>query len=253
MCFDLDSAPPIPVIAGAAVSHEDLDPRGRRREQLRGLRRACPTSRRASGSSSCPTCAGSTASTRSSRCASPSAASPRSRSTTSAARPGSSKRDDDFAYMEHVAQTTPGGDPGRRRRRRSRYLRDAGRGVGLHRRVLLRRPQLVALGRRRARPRGRGRLLRDAGRAERRARARPQRARRDARADPRAAGRRRPEHHRRAQRGLRRRPHAPRASSTRSSPTRARRTASSTASTSEYADASEDAWTRILAFVERYS
>src|SRR6476661_3282165 len=25
MCFDLDSAPPIPVIAGAAVSHEDLE------------------------------------------------------------------------------------------------------------------------------------------------------------------------------------------------------------------------------------
>src|SRR5882757_2466376 len=24
MCFDLDSAPPVPVIAGAAVSHEDL-------------------------------------------------------------------------------------------------------------------------------------------------------------------------------------------------------------------------------------
>jgi len=24
MCFDLDSSPPIPVIAGAAVSHEDL-------------------------------------------------------------------------------------------------------------------------------------------------------------------------------------------------------------------------------------
>src|SRR3982751_6836516 len=24
MCFDLDSAPPIPVVAGAAVSHEDL-------------------------------------------------------------------------------------------------------------------------------------------------------------------------------------------------------------------------------------
>src|SRR5215468_8416538 len=25
MCFDLDSAPPIPVIAGAAISHEDLE------------------------------------------------------------------------------------------------------------------------------------------------------------------------------------------------------------------------------------
>src|ERR1043166_4506000 len=25
MCFDTDSAPPIPVIAGAAVSHEDLE------------------------------------------------------------------------------------------------------------------------------------------------------------------------------------------------------------------------------------
>ena len=79
---------------------------------------------------------------------------------------GVSKRDDDFEYMEHVAQTTPERDPGRRRRRRRLPAR-RGRRVGLHRRLLLRRPQLVALGRRRARPRRRGRLLRDARRAER--------------------------------------------------------------------------------------
>ena len=43
---------------------------------------------------------------------------PRSRSTTSAARAGVAKRDDDFPYMEHVGADDPRGNPGRRRRGR---------------------------------------------------------------------------------------------------------------------------------------
>ena len=77
------------------------------------------------------------------------------------------------------------------------WLREQRRDVGLHGRLLLRRPQLVALRRRRARPRGRGRLLRQPGRPRRLA-GPIDRAGRDGGADPRAAGRRRPEHHRRA-------------------------------------------------------
>ena len=195
--------------------------------------------------------AGSTASTRSSRCASPSAATLRSRSTTSAAPPGSSKRDDDFAYMEHVAQTTPEGiqaDVGAA----VGYLRDAGSGIGLHRRVLLRRPQLVALGRGRPRARRRGRLLRDAGRAERASRARrsarprsPRRSWRCRRATTRTS---RPSTTRRSTRLS-----PPPGSSTRSSPIRVRRTASSTASTRSTRPRRTTRGRRTLAFVERYS
>ena len=38
MCFDHDSLPPIPVISGAAVSHDDLVLEARRRQPARGLR-----------------------------------------------------------------------------------------------------------------------------------------------------------------------------------------------------------------------
>ena len=70
---------------------------------------------------------------------------------------GAAKRDDDFEYMEHVQQTTPG-DPGRRRR--------GGRApaavlqLDLHRRLLLRRSHLMAGRSGRTRSRGRDRLLR---------------------------------------------------------------------------------------------
>ena len=72
-----------------------------------------------------------------------------------------------------------------------------------------------------------------------------QRAAEIARADPGAPGGRRPEHHRRAQRGVRRGARPRRASSTRSSPTRARRTASSTASSRSTRLRRTDAWARI--------
>ena len=82
---------------------------------------------------------------------------------------GVGKRDDDFEYMEHVAQTTPEGIQADVAAA-VEYLRSPSGGsctCGLHRRLLLRRPQLVALGRGRARPRRRGRLLRQPGPAQR--------------------------------------------------------------------------------------
>ena len=59
---------------------------------------------------------------------------------------GVAKRDDDFDYMPHVEQTTVAGiqaDVAAAVRR----LRDGGADDDLHRRLLLRRPQLVAVGR----------------------------------------------------------------------------------------------------------
>jgi len=108
MCFDLDSAPPIPVIAGAAVSHEDLilesedgnrfaafaampdEPSGRGiviLPDVRGLYRFYEELALRFAERGFPAVAfdyfGRTA--------------------------GVSKRDDDFAYMEQVALTTPEG------------------------------------------------------------------------------------------------------------------------------------------------
>ena len=145
------------------------------------------------------------------------------------------------------------GDPGRRRRRgRVPALPAAAAARPLHRRLLLRRPQLVARGRGRPRARRRGRLLRPPGRARRRAR--PDAARREIeRAGPRAAGGRRrrtsPPRTTTRSTGARRR----RASSTRSSPTTAPRTASSTASTRSSPTRRRTRGTRVLAFLERHA
>ena len=184
MCFDLDSLPPVPAIAGAAVSHDDLVLESADGNRFAAFA-AAPDQPAAPGSSFSPTSAASTASTRSSRCASPSAASPRVAidyfGRTAGARSGTSE----FEYMEHVAQTTPKGSrptspprvvlpprPGRLRLH-GRFLLTAGATRGS-------RP-------RRARARRRGRLLRDAVRAQRaagpdracrRARARSSRSRR---------------------------------------------------------------------------
>ena len=115
----------------------------------------------------------------------------------------SSKRDDEFPYMDHVAQTTPEGiqaDVARGGRLPPRR----GSVVGVHRRLLLRRAQLVALGRGRPRAR-RARSASTACPASATARPGPtQRAAEIACADPRAPGGRRPAHHRRAERRLRR-------------------------------------------------
>ena len=141
---------------------------------------------------------------------------------------GVSKRDDDFAYMEQVALTTPEGiqaDVGAA----VGYLRDAG-AVSVFTVGFCfggRNSWLSAAG-------GHG-LAGAVGfygmPAERNGLAGPDAARRrDRRADPGAAGRRRPEHHGRAQRGVRRGSHRRGRRARGHHLRRARRTASSTAS-----------------------
>src|SRR6187399_3056398 len=108
MCFELDSSPPIPVIAGAAVSHDDLVLEARDGNRfaaflatpdepsekgvvilpdVRGLYRFYEELALRFAERGCPALAfdyfGRTA--------------------------GIEKRDDDFEYMPHVQQTTPSG------------------------------------------------------------------------------------------------------------------------------------------------
>ena len=143
---------------------------------------------------------------------------------------GVGKRDDDFEYMEHVAQTTPEGiqaDVARRgratcARRRAARARRSSRSASAS-------AAATRGSRRRAGTASPARSASTARPASGTARPGRRSARRDRGADPRAAGRRRREHHCRAQRRLRRGARRRRASSTRSSSTTARRTASSTA------------------------
>ena len=251
MCFELDSLPPIPAISGAAVSHDDLVLEAADGAPLRRLRGHARTSRPASASSCSRTCAASTTSTRSSRCASPSVGIRRSRSTTSAAPPASAKRDDDFEYMPHVR---------RRRRRASRptsrppspYLRSPAGGA---RRCS--RSASASVAATRGSPRRRATVLRarsasTARRAGATGTPGPTQRRRDGGADPRPDGRGRREHPGRRQ-------------------SRAFDAALTAAgveheivtydgaphsffdrSYEEFADASADAWSRVVAFIEQH-
>ena len=163
---------------------------------------------------------------------------------------GTGERDNDWDYMPHVMQTRVGAGPGRRRRRDRGAARAHGRELDRHRRVLLRRHAVVhGRHQRRARPRRRRRLLRRP-RAPARGRPGADRARRrDALPDPRALRRRRRGHPPRAHRGLRARareagveheivtyPGAPHSFFDRSF--------------SEHAEACEDAWRRVLGFLQ---
>ena len=93
--------------------------RGGGRQPLRGVRGAARRAGPTSASSSSRTCAACTASTRSSRCASPSAGYAAVAIDYFGRTAGVGKRDDDFAYMEHVDADDAGGRPGRRRAPRS--------------------------------------------------------------------------------------------------------------------------------------
>ena len=188
MCFDTDSEPPIPRIAGAAVSHDELSSRGRRQP----VRRVPRDARRAGHDGDrhpARTFAASTASTKSSRCGSPSAAYAALAFDYFGRTAGAEKRDDDFEYMPHVEQTTDDG------------VQADARGAVAHCASSARRrcspsASASAAGLRGSPPRrATGSPARSASTARRRASAAgraPSRAPRDRVPDPRAAGRRRP-------------------------------------------------------------
>ena len=228
MCFDIDSAPPIPVIAGAAVSHELLKLRAADGNELAaflatpdepGADRGRDPARRARA---LPLLRGARASLRRARprCArdrllrthgrrrrrattTSSTGRTSTRRPTTACRPTRARRSSSCAGSAARSVFTVGFCFGGRA---SWVAAASGHGLA-----------------------GVGRLLRLADRASGAGRAPSQRVGADRVPDPRPAGGRRPGHHGRGQRGVRAALTTP-ASSTRSSSTTARRTASSTAS-----------------------
>ena len=158
MCFDLDSAPPIPPLSGAAVSHDDLVLEARGREPLRGVprdargararRRRDPPGR----PRPLPLLRGARAALRGARVR---------RRRVRLLRAHGRRREARRRLRVHAARAAD--DTGRRSGGRRRVRRaPSRRGVRrrLHGRVLLRRTQLVACRRSRSRPRRRDRLLR---------------------------------------------------------------------------------------------
>ncbi len=251
MCFDLDSAPPIPPISGAAVSHDDLVLEAADGNRFAAFV-AAPEEHARVGVVILPDVRGLY------RFYEELALRFAERGYAAIAfdyfgrTAGAEKRDDDFEYMPHVQQTTPRRRAGGRRRVRRasarRGLRD-----DLHGRVLLRRPELVARG-------GIGPRSRRARSASTVGPGRATTARRARRSGP-------PRWPRRSSRS--------REATTPGSRSRSRRrsTRRSTAAGvehevviypgaphsffdrkyEEFAADSEDAWNRVLAFLERYS
>ncbi len=248
MCFDRDSLPPIPVLSGAAVSHDDLvleaADGNRLRRVLRDARRAERRRDRdpARRPRALPLLRGAGASLRRARarCARDRLLRPDGRRRASAATTSSTCRTSQ--------QTTPGGVQADVAAAVARLRADGAAG-GLHRRLLLRRPPLVALRRGRPRPRRRDRLLRPARSRSRRLAGADRARRRARRADPRADGRRRPGHPGRGRRARSRQRSTRPASSTRSSIYDGAPHSFFDRKFEEFADASDDAWRRVLAFV----
>ncbi len=108
MCFELDSSPPIPAIRGAAVSHDDLVLEARDRNRFAAFA-AHPDAPTGAGVVILPDVRGLY------RFYEELALRFAERGIAAVAfdyfgrTAGVSKRDDDFPYMEHVRQTTPGG------------------------------------------------------------------------------------------------------------------------------------------------
>ena len=176
MCFDLDSEPPIPRIAGAAVSHEDLVLTAADGNTFAAFLADARRAPRRRASSSSPTCAASTTSTRSSRFASPSAATLGDR--LRLLRPHRGRVQARRRLRVHAARRADdrcGSPGGRRRRDRGAPRAEAPRrssSIGL----LFRRPRVVGRSGVRARPGRLGRVLRRRRPASEAARASSQRA-----------------------------------------------------------------------------
>ena len=159
MCFELDSSPPIPPISGAAVSHEDLVLEAADGNRFAAFA-ATPDAPSNDGVVILPDVRGLY------RFYEELALRFAERGITAIAfdyfgrTAGIAKRDDDFdVHGSRQPQTDPETiqlDVAAS----AAWLRDQRRRLDLHGRLLLRRPQLVALHRRRPRSRGRRRLLR---------------------------------------------------------------------------------------------
>ena len=158
MCFDLDSSPPVPPISGAAVSHEDLVLEAADGNRFAAFA-ATPDAPSNEGVVILPDVRGlyrfyeELALRFAERGIAATAFDYFGRTA------GIAKRDDDFAYMDHVSRTDPATiqlDVAAARR----LAPGPRRQLDLHGRVLLRRPQLVAFHRRRPRSRRGRRLLR---------------------------------------------------------------------------------------------
>ena len=204
MCHDLDSSPPIPVLAGAAVAHEDIELEAADSTRLAAFS-AAPEESSSVGIIVLPDVRGlyrfyEELALRFAERGYPAVAIDYFGRTA-----GVAKRDDEFPFMEHVAQTTPDGvqmDVAAA----VAYLRSPT--GGSRERVFTvgfcfggRNSWLSAAG---------GHDLAGAigfygmpGVRDGQVPARPRAGRLDDRADPRTAGRRRREHHRRGQRRLR--------------------------------------------------
>ena len=213
MCFDYESLPPIPVIAGAAVSHTDLELRSADGTVFAAFA-ALPDEPSAVGVVVLPDVRGLYRfyEELALRFAERGYAAARNR----LLRPHRRRREARRPLRVHGARRADHSapDPGRRCGRdrvaaltRRRLVR-----IDLHGRLLLRRAQLVARSRKPGALRG-SRLLRQHRRAERTARAGRSRLQLP-RADPGASGRRRRPHHGRGQRRVRPGSRLPPASST---------------------------------------
>ena len=106
MCFDLDSRPPIAPIAGGALDGRLSRAPARDGNAFAAFRARPAEPERGRRSWSSRTSAASIRSTRSSPFGSPSAASTRSRSTSSGGPRGADARGDAFEHMPHVERTT---------------------------------------------------------------------------------------------------------------------------------------------------
>ena len=160
MCFDRDSLPPIPVISGAAVSHDELVLEARDANRLAAFA-ATPDEPSGAGIVILPDIRGLY------RFYEELALRFAERGHAAIAidyfgrTAGVSKRDDEFEYRPHVEQTTPAGVQADTAAGVA-WLRDSGKRCGLHGRVLLRRPPFVARGGGWPQPRRGDRLLRPA-------------------------------------------------------------------------------------------
>ena len=164
MCFELDSLPPIPPIEGGAIDHRDLVLESADGNRFAAFA-ALPEEPSGNGVVVLPDVRGLY------RFYEELALRFAERGIAAVAidyfgrTAGTEKRGDDFEYMEPRRADDAGGDPGRRRRAAVEWLRSPKAGaqsiftVGFCFGGRL----LMALGRRRPRPRRRGRLLRRAG------------------------------------------------------------------------------------------